>query len=181
MLPPELDSVRGWGKWLVLLVTVLTLAVAVWKAGFQPSILPQREGGVIGDSTIKAEDFHYTELQRGTPIYHLTGQKMQDGAGQIGALRVAAMRVVKIEKVQLALLQPKVAGWLLTTAHGQWVAGNRQLSLWGNVRGKKKGGGSLRAGRIMVSPRMGRVELQDGFVLDVGSRHARGIAMELGR
>jgi len=130
---------------------------------------------------MQTEDFHYTELQHGVAIYHLSGAQMHDESGRLGDLRVAAMRVIKIKKVQLELLQPKVAGWVFVAEHGQMVAGNQQLSLWGNVRGQRKGGGTLRAGRLLVDPRSGSVKLQDGFVLDSNNRHERGIATALNR
>jgi len=167
--------VRQWAKFGVLLAVMAILAVAA-RMWFQPSV--RLEKHAVNDG-MQANQFRYTELINGVPVYHLSGQQMHDEAGKLGDMRVAVLRVVKIEKVQLALLQPKVAGWVLTAAHGELISGNRKLSLWGSVRGERKGGGTLQAGRLLVDPRRGKVQLQGGFVLDVGQRHERGIATEL--
>ncbi len=170
-----------WMMGLALLLVVASLGLAAWRmAGVDASDhAGRRDGGLHPGGTMQAQRFDYTEVQHGTPLYRLSGEEMHDEAGALGAMRVAAVRVIKLKKVELSLLQPKVAGWLLTAEQGQWVAGSRQLSLWGDVRGVRKQGGSLRAGRVLVDPRSGAVTLQDGYQLDVGGHHERGITTEL--
>ncbi|MDX8413619.1 MAG: LPS export ABC transporter periplasmic protein LptC [Mariprofundales bacterium] len=162
-------------KFGVLLAVIVVLGVA---AGLWIKPMFPKKQSVI-DSSMQANQFRYTELNHGKVIYHLSGEKMHEEAGRLGDLRVAALRVIKLENVQLELLQPKVSGWMLTAEHGELMAGNRQLSLWGNVHGQRKRGESFRAGRLLVDPQSGSVQLQDGFVLDVGDRHERGIATKL--
>jgi len=165
-------------KIIVLLAVIATLLVAVGlysrqRPALSPSIQP------TDSRTIQVEHFRYTELQKGVPIYYLLGEQMHDESARFGDLRVAVMRVIHIKGVQLELLQPNVAGWLFMADHGQLLAGNRQLSLWGNVHGHRRQGGTLRAGRLLVDPRSGVVTLRGGYVLDVGNQHERGVAIEL--
>jgi len=154
-------------------MVILAVAARMW---FQSSA--RLEQSVVHDG-MQANQFRYTELINGVAVYHLSGQQMHDEVGKLGDMRVAILRIVKIKGVHLELLQPKVAGWVLTAAHGELISGNRKLSLWGSVRGERKGGGTLQAGRLLVDPRRGKVQLQGGFVLDVGQRHERGIATAL--
>jgi len=167
-----------WIKWLALFLVIASLGLAIWRMiGVKTADVSQQQLPV---ASINAEQFQYTEMKAGKVIYRLSGVKMHDETGKLGAMRVAVMRVIKIEQVQLELLQPNVSGWVLTADHGELLAGNHQLSLRGHVRGKRNQNETLRAGSVLVNPQQGVIKLQDGFVLDVGNQHRRGIAMELG-
>ncbi|MDQ6964923.1 MAG: LPS export ABC transporter periplasmic protein LptC [Mariprofundales bacterium] len=160
---------------LLTVLAVVGVAVALWR----DPLLPQPQQVAVTSSGMEIHQFHYTELYNGEVIYRLTGEQMHDEVGRLGSVRVAALRVIKLERVRLELLQPKVAGWVLLAEHGELLSGTRELSLWGGVHGYRRGDGNLRAGRLLVDPHSGRVVLQGGYVLNVGKRYERGTSTEL--
>ncbi len=121
------------------------------------------------------EGFRYSEYWQGKPAYLLTGQRMHDESARLGDLRIAALRVMHIRKPVIMLLQPGFAsGWQLQANQGRMIAGKKQLTLQGEVRGSNTNGGRLWANSAVIDSQHGTVQLRNGFELSMPGRHERG-------